>query len=208
MKKKKVMVMGFALIAVVLMILAITGFIEESLGVTIAIGMTIIFTIIVGIMAYKSDVKILTWLMALFTLIGLVLLAVNVARLLREPKEKKSDFSVKTYVDNTLEKKELFSHKDKKYYTYKLSKVEVVKDGNTRSLKDSLEGNYVTLDDILSEMIPNENTKGYKIYYDGGSAGSNDKFSVVVCEGSKDVVFAPYDYTYEASICDNSNDED
>lgn len=193
------MVFCFAFIAVVLMILAITGLIEESLGVSIALLMTVIFTVIVAMMAYKSDIKILTILMTIFTVVGVVLLGINVVRMIQEPKEKKSDFIVKIYSDHSA-KKEQFTHRDRKIFTYNLSKVEIVKDGKTLKLQEALENKTVTLEEILDSMIPNENTDGYKIYYDGGNSSSQNKYSVVVCD-SQDTIFAPYDYKYEEGLC-------
>ncbi len=65
-----------------------------------------------------------------------------------------------------------------------------------------MEINAYTLDDILSTSIADENTKGYKIYYDGGvNTRKDDKFSLVVCENNNSIVFAPYDYTYSPDIC-------
>ncbi len=198
MKKKRLIAVGFALIAVIVMILSLTGLIEETLGVCIALAMTVIFTLFVAIMSYKSDIKILTVLMVIFMIAGLGLLGFNLYRMFTSDEIDKPAFTIEATEDDS-EKKSIFTHDSHEYYTYHLREVKLTKDGTTYSLKDALEGGHVTLDDILSLAVPNENTSGYKIYYDGGSGGK-DKYSIVVCD-SGNVVFANYNYTYEPSIC-------
>ena len=201
MKKKRIIVIGFALLAVVILVLALTGIIEESWGVCLALAMTVIFTIIVAIMAYKSEIKILTVLMSIFMVIGLVLLGFNVYNIFQKSEMDREKFKFKVVEDDS-PKMSVFSYNNHTYYTYHLNKIDVTTEkGNTYPLKEALEGGHITLEDILSLAIPNDGTSGYKIYYDGGSLGKDDKYSIVVCENNNDIIFANYDYKYDASIC-------
>ena len=200
-KMKKTMVSGFALLAVLVMVLSLTGFIEESVGVCIALSMTVIFTLIIAVMAYKNDVKILTGLMVVFMLIGLILLVFNIHNLFKTS-EKKSDYQISVKKSNS-SKTILFNHDNHNYYLLNLSEVNIAKNKKTRSLKETITDGHVKLEDILSNAIPNENTEGYKIYYDGGDKDS-DALSIVVCEDSNDVIFANFEYTYEDGLCSSN----
>ncbi len=195
------MVIGFALIAVVVMILSVTGLIEETLGICIALSMTVIFTLIVAVMAYKLDIKILTVIMGIFMVIGLVLLGINLTALLKNKPQPKDDFTV-SVVEDESEKTHLFTNGGKNYYTYRLADIRFAI-GNKGSipLKEAIEGGHITLKKILDAAIPNEGTSGYKIYYDGGNGGSTEKYSIVVCENTNHVIFANYEYDYEDGIC-------
>lgn len=204
MKKKKLMVIGFALLAVTVLVLSLTGLIEESWGVSVALAMTVVFTVIVAIMAYKSDIKILTVLMIIFMVIGLVLLGLNVYNIFAKNSANKEKYKFEVVEDDS-PKMPVFAHNNHNYFTYHIEKISItVETGEKYSLEEALKGGHMTLDDILSLAIPNDKTSGYKIYYDGGSLGSNDKYSIVICENSGDIIFANYDYKYDESICSNA----
>ncbi len=198
---KKFMAAGFAALAVLVMILALTGFIEETIGVCIAISMTVIFTLVVAIIAYKNDVKILTVLMIIFMIIGVGILTFNIYNLFKNA-DVKDNFQINVKKSNS-PKTILFNHDDHNYYLLNLEEVNVTQDNIKRSLKETIVDGHLKLEDILSYAIPNENTVGYKIYYDGGDKDS-DAFAVVICENSNDVIFTNFEYTYENSLCSSN----
>lgn len=202
MKKKSIFVIVFAILTIIVMALALTGVIDETLGMCIALTMTVIFNLIVAIMAYKSDIKVVTVIMTIFMIVGVVLLGINLYHAMKNEESDTEKFQIKVKADNS-PKMSVFSHNNHNYYTYNLSEVTVTMrdDEKSYALKDALQEGHVTLDEILSLAIPNDNTKGYKIYYDGGDNTANTKYSIIVCENSKDIIFSTYSYEYAESIC-------
>lgn len=201
MKKKNLFVIAFAILTIVVMILALSKVIDETLGMCLALSMTVIFNFIVAFMAYKSDIKAVAILMTLFMVVGIVLLGMNIYGILSKNVAEKAPFEI-AVSENTSPKTSIFTYEQKEYFTYNLNEVEItLKNKEKYSLKDAIQGGHITLDEILSYAIANDDTKGYDIYYDGGTGKSlKDKYSVVVCD-SNDVIFAPYTYTYEEAIC-------
>lgn len=202
MKKKNLLVIAFAILTIVVMILALTKVIDETYGMCVALTMTVIFNLVVAIMAYKSDIKVVAIGMSIFMVIGVILLGMNIYGILADNSSvRKAPFAIEVS-ENTSPKTEIFTHEQKKYYTYNLSAIEIIKNKEKYSLKDAIQEGHVTLDEILSYAIADEDTEGYEIYYDGGTGkGLKEKYSVVICD-SNDVIFAPYTYTYEKTICD------
>ena len=163
MKKKSLIVIGFAILTIVVMALALTGVIEEKVGMCVALTMTAIFNLVVAIMAYKSDIKVVTVIMTIFMVVGLVLLGLNIYNIFKKDTTDKDKFTVQVKEDKS-PKMSIFSHNNHNYYTYNLSEVNIdIKDDATYTLKDALEGGHVKLDEIISISIHNENTKVYKI---------------------------------------------
>jgi hypothetical protein len=202
--KKRIFAIIYAAIIIVIMLLAITNVIEETLGMSIALALLVIFNIIVGVYAYKADVKIITGLMVLFAIVGLVLFGLNLKTYFKNTVKEDYKFQV-TLENSESEKTLLFNYDNHNYYTYNTSNVQIIlkEDGKTYGLQEALESNLITLDEILKLAIPDNDTLGYKIYYDGGQKQyENDEYSIVVCENStNDVIFGTYDYTYEDGIC-------
>jgi len=202
MKKINVLIIAFAVLILTIMLLALTKVINENLGMCIALFLVVIFNLLVALVARKHQVKIVEWLMIIFMIIGLALFGINLFVLLGKPEETSKIQLIAT--PNVSEKSQMFSYSDRNFYTYNLSDVEVMLVGENKkySLKEALEDKLTTLDEILSEAIPNENTKGYKIYYDGGeSEFQDDEYAIVVCENNGDVIFTNYEYTFNPDIC-------
>lgn len=206
MKKKKTIVFIFALLIVGVMALAFTGVIEETLGMIITLSLTVIFTSVTAIFAFKGDVKLIGVMMILFTVLGLGLLFLNIRNFVRgNNTSREHEFSLEVTPDDN-EKMSMFSINDKNFYTYHLGRDILVKmsTGESYSLKDALFYGYITLDEIAAMSIRDESTKGYKLYYDGGTdSSSKDKYALIICENSNDVIFGSYNMTYDASICIN-----
>ncbi len=203
MKKKNILVVLFAIVIVIIMLLALTHVINEQIGMCIGLFLASIFSLLVSRIAYKHDIKLIGVVMVLFMALGIVLFGINVYSILSlENDEPKSEFQLNV-LENESGKKKLFERDNKVIYTYNLEKIDVVFKDKTYSLKDAFEVERINLDKILEMAIPNENTDGYKIYYDGGIDNSTkDKYSVILCEGDTDVIFAPYTYKYDSKICD------
>ncbi len=207
MKKKNILMILFAILIVVIMILALANVIDEKIGMCISIGLVTLFNLSVSIFAFKKDIKIIGVLMILFMLIGLTLLGINIYTIInpeKEPEEAKFRILIK---EDRSDRKILIDANNRKYYTFNLETVDVEFKDKTYSLKEAFEVERVSLEDILDQAIPNNNTDGYKIYYDGGQGYQNDKYSIVVCENSKNVVFAPYSYKYDPKICEFSDED-
>lgn len=187
------------------MVLSLLNVIDEQIGMCVSLGLVAIFNLIVAIAAFKRDIRLVGVLMIVFMLVGLGLFGVNLYTMVNEEKEEKSKFQI-SVKENESERTKIFEHGSYKYNTYKLEEVDIAFEDKTYLLKDAFEVERITLDEILKMAIPDDNTVGYKIYYDGGSQG-NDKYSVVVCEETKNVVFAPYSYKYDKSICDFSGED-
>lgn len=203
MKKTNILIIAFAIVILTIMALAITNVIEETLGMCIALFLVILFNLLMAIVAHKHNIKIIEWLMILFMLIGAVLFGVNLYSLLDKPEESSKIQVIAT--PNTSEKTQIFSYSNRNFYTYNLSNIEImfIESNKRYPLKEALEDKLTTLDEILSEAIPNSDTKGYKIYYDGGESDfDHDEYAIVMCENSGDVIFTNYDYTYEPTMCE------
>jgi len=204
MKKHNILIIIFAVVILTVMALALTNVIEETLGMCIALFLVIIFNLVVAIVAHKHEVKIVEWIMVLFMLVGAALLGINLYTLF-----DKEDSTYKIQLIATpkeSEKTKIFTFNKRDFYTYNLSDVEImmIEENKKYLLKEALEDKLTTLDEILKEAIPNEDTKGYEIYYDGGESDYEyDEYAIVICEKSKDVIFTNYDYVYSPSICEN-----
>lgn len=205
MKKNYALVIVFAVLIISLMTLSLTNVIDEEIGMCVSLALSVIFTIIVAITAYKKGVMLVLGLMIALMLSGIVLLGININSILNS----KTDDNMKFYVsleNNDSEKKQIFSFNGKDYYSYNTDKIKVnlLEENRVYSLEDALKEGHITLDEILKLAIQSEDTEGYKIYYDGGTDEyDKDQYSVVICQNEKDVIFAPYEYTYNSSICEN-----
>ncbi len=202
--KKYIWVILLAVIIIVIMILSLLNAINELLGMSIALFLIDIFCIIVAIIAFKKDVKLIGLLMSIFTIIGIILTILSLCAYFKMNNNSNYKFQI-TVEPEESEKNFLFSYENHDYYTYNVKNVEVImkKDGKSYSLEDALNNKLITLDEILTLAIPNENTIGYKIYYDGGQEKyKNDEYSITLCENDKnDVIFSTFNYTYEETIC-------
>lgn len=201
--KKKASVILLAVIIIAIMILSLLEVINSQLGMSIALGIVVVFNGIVAYIGFKNDVKFMGWLMSVLAVFGLVLTIINVRSYLTNGINDNYKFQI-IVENNNSPKTFMFTHDGYNYYTYNLSSVKTIlrSDGKTYDLKNALEEKIITLDEILSLAVPNDNTGGYKIYYDGGqSKYENDEYSIVVCEnGKKDIIFSTYDYVYD-NIC-------
>ncbi len=200
--KKKII---YALSVLVLLILAISfiGVFDSKAGICVALAATFIFSLVLAYVSHKDKIKMIEVIMIIAAFISFVLFIVNFIIY------KKNNILTTYPFQITLEEKEspktlLFTYNDKMYYSYNVGNIEVImEDGTKYPLKEALETKKVTLSKILSLATPSNDTTGYKIYYDGGQKKyNNDKYSIVVCEGtSKDIIFSTFDYEYEKEIC-------
>lgn len=201
--KKYYPVVIFGILIIAVMLCSMTGIIDDKIGMCVALGLIVILNIVVSIIAFKHEVKLVGFIMICCTLVGIGLLGINIYSSVRKEKDE-NDFYL-TVKDDISPKKLLFVLDGVNYYTYNLNSV-VVNGGKEKSiysLEDALKKGYVTFDKILENTISNEGTNGYKIYYDGGSDGiSDDEYSVTVCENS-DVIFSTFNYVYDEEICKN-----
>lgn len=206
MKRKYFLMILFAVFIITLMLASITGLIDEHIGMCVSLGLAILFTIIVAITAYKNGVTVIMLLMIVLTIAGIGLLAINIYSLMNDSDDENTPKFYVSVNNNNEPKTKLFSHNGIDFYSYNTGnvKVNLLDQNRVYSLEDAITLGHITLDEILSTSIPSEGTKGYKIYYDGGlEKYENDEYSLIVCETSKDVIFAPYNYTYTSSICEN-----
>lgn len=201
---KKKIIYVLSVIVLMILIVSLLGIFDNKLGICIALGATFIFSLLLAYISYKDDIKLVAIIMLITGALSLILFIINFVVY------KKSNVGNSYEFQITVENKEgpktlLFTHKNKKYYSYNVSNIKVIyEDGKEYTLKDALDNNVVTLSKILSLATPSNNTTGYKIYYDGGQEKySNDRYSIVVCEGnSNDVIFGTFDYEYEKGIWD------
>ena len=202
--KRKVLLIVIAVLTIIMMTLSLTNVIDDIIGMSIAFVLFIAFDVIVAKYAREMDVKIVEYVMIGFIVVACVLLLFNVRANLKRNKTKDYKFQVVVEKDSS-EKTLMFKHDGRDYYTYNLSKVEVImKKGDKRlGLQDALENGTITLDEILELAIPNDGTVGYKLYLDGGQDKyTNDEYSIIVCEDvSKDVIFSTFNYQYTSDIC-------
>lgn len=200
--KKRAFMIGLALIIVVIMALSLTKVINSLIGMAIALGLFVVFSLLIASYASGVDVAIIKYLMVVFAILGFFLMVFNIRAYFLTKIDDNYKFQVVVNIDNS-EKKKFFEYDGKKYYTYNLSKVDIIMRENEEkiSLEDALSTNKVTLDEILSLAVANPNTTGYKIYYDGGQPKySNDEYSIIVCDNN-DIIFSTFNYTYTENIC-------
>lgn len=200
--KKNVWMILLALVVILIMALSLTKVINSMIGMAIALGLFVVFALLVASYASGIGIDIIKYLMIVFAVLGFFLMVFNIRAYFLTKVDDDYKFQVITSMNNS-EKTLMFENDGKKYYTYNLSSVDVIMRENEEklSLKDALETKKITLDEILSLAIPNQNTNGYKIYYDGGQPRySNDEYSIVVCENN-DIIFSTFNYTYNEEIC-------
>lgn len=203
--KKRAFIILLAVLTIAIMVLSLTNMIEQSLGMCIALGLIVIFNIVIAIGAFKSDVKLIAYLMVFLAVLGVILLAYNIMGYIKMNKVN-GDYKFQLIAKpENKEKTLLFNFNGHDYYVYNVEDVNVIlkSDGKTYTLKDALNNQLLTLEEILKLSVPNENTIGYKIYYDGGQPQyENDQYSLVICENEKnDIIFSTFNYTYEDEIC-------
>lgn len=201
--KKYYPVIVFAVLVLITMIFSVTGVINETIGVCISLGLVTILNLVVAIIAFKHDIKILGCLMIIFMIAGAVLLALNIYSITQK-KENTNDFQISVKISES-PKTKLFANDSKNYYTYNLNSINVTM-GNTNniySLEEAIQQNKIKLDDILEASIPNDNTEGYKIYYHRTTNLINNSYSIVLCENNNDVIFSTFNYIYSEDICKN-----
>ena len=87
--KKRIPIILLAVLTIAIMILSLTNMIEQSLGMCIALGLIVIFNIVIAVGAFKSDVKLITYLMIVFSVIGVILLGYNIAGYIKMNKVSK-----------------------------------------------------------------------------------------------------------------------
>lgn len=201
--KKNIPIIILAIVVILMMAISLTGLIDENVGMCIALFLMIIFTLIVAGTAHKHDVRIIEVAMIIFMIAGSILLVLNLYLLIKGGSTVDSKFYI-TVSPNIGDRKELFTRGDILYYGYNVDNLMYVDTGSNAKvpLEDALENGTVTLDDILSNMVPDEGTVGYKIYYYySGSKYDNASYSLVVCGDRDKVVFSSYEYTYTEAIC-------
>ena len=194
----------FSFIVLFIIVLALIGVFPKGLGMCIALAFTIVLSGIIGYIAYKNKIEFVFVIMIIIALLSIALLLMNVKYYNKIKDLDVYKFQITLSSDES-DKRYLFTYNNKMYYTYKTKDIKVImnEDNKEYDLKDALENKLLTFDEIIGLAAPSNNTTGYKIYYDGGQPKyENDKYSIVVCEGSsKDVVFCPFDYKYEEEIC-------
>lgn len=202
--KKNAGIIVLAITIIIMMILSLARIIEDTLGMSIAFLLFLVFTIIVGTNAKKNDVKFIQYLMIIFAIITVIVLGFTIRayyvkhisktyklQIIAEPAKREKTF--------------LFEYNNHNYYTYNLSNVSVIieKIEEKYSLEEALTKKLVTLDEILGLAAKDMNTTGYQIYYDAGQKKyDNDEYSIVICDNeNKDVIFSTFDYKYTDDIC-------
>lgn len=201
--KKRIITVVLALVIIITMALSLTKVINSFIGMAVALGLFVLFSIMMAFYANEQDIAIIKYTMIAFAVLGLFLMVFNIRAYFLTKVDRDYKFQIVVNQKNS-NKKLLFTHNEYKYYTYNLSSVDVIMKENEEklSLKDVLETNRITLDEILSLAIPNQNTDGYKIYYDGGQPKySSDQYSIIVCD-NKNIIFSTFNYTYEDGICE------
>lgn len=203
-KNKNIPMILFAMAIVILMLVSVTGVIDEQIGMCISLFLVIIFTLILAGTAHKNGLILIEILMIVFMVIGVALFGINIYNLVKE-EVPKYEFQI-VATPNESPKQKLLSFEGYDFYSLNLNEVKVTmsKDKTTHTLNEAFQNGLVTLEKIQSLMIPNEGTVGYKIYYDGGQKDfDNSQYSLVVCENKKEAIFTTYDYVYSEDICQN-----
>lgn len=201
--KKQAMLVLFGLIIILIMILSMSGVINTTFGLCVSFALFTVFALLLSRMARNSDVKFVEYLMLIFAVVSIILFVYNLIAYLKITKTTTYKFQI-TASENDSEKQKLFEYNNKEYYSYKIGNLTVNFKGNEKmSLENALKSNKITLDEIISLMVANNGTLGYKIYYDGGQEKyKNDQYSLVICENNNHVIFSTFDYEYNSSICE------
>ena len=199
--------LGIIILAVIIILTMLASFmsiIDNTLGMTIAFVLFLIFTIIVALNAHKNDVKLIEGIMILFGIITLVIIISSIRAYILKHQSDMFKFQI-IVKEETNDKSLLFNYDNHSYYSYNLSAVTVIMEETQEkySLQDALTKGYITLDEILALTAKDSNTNGYEIYYDAGQKKyDNDEYSIIVCNNeNKDVIFSTFDYKYSEEIC-------
>ena len=202
--KKNAGIIILAIIIILTMALSLIGIIDDTIGMSIAFLLFLVFTIIVALNAKKNDVKLIEYIMILFSIISVIVLIFSIRAYII----KHNSITYKFQVVVEQQKKEktfIFNYDNHNYYVYNLSKVSLIMEKNQEEylLEDALKNEYVTLDEILSLAAKDTNTVGYQMYYDAGQRKyKNDEYAIVVCENeNNDVIFTTFNYKFNEEIC-------
>ncbi len=201
---KRKIIYAFSFLVLFIIVIALLGVFPKGIGMCIALVFTIILSGIIAYISLKNKIEFVGVIMLIIIALSLVLLVMNFKYYNKIKNLDKYKFQV-TVEPSEKEKTYLFTYNNKTYYSYKVQNIKVIMDetGKEYNLKDALDNKVVTFDEILGLAAPSTNTTGYKIYYDGGQEKyDNDKYSIVVCEGSSnEVIFSTFDYKYQEDIC-------
>lgn len=196
--KKNVFMILFALLIGCIMFASINNIIDSVLGMCVSMTLASIFSIIVAITAYKNDIKLIVVIMVLAMIVEIGILSFNVVSIF--VKDKDETFYLIIEQDNS-NKKKMFSFENTDFYSYNVKDVSVHSKERVYSLENAFKNDILKIEDILSNSISNTDTSDYEIHYNGGiDSIKNDEFSIIVCK-SGDIVFGPYTYNYNESIC-------
>lgn len=202
--KKNAGIIILAVIIILTMVLSLFKVIEDTLGMSIAFILFLVFTIIVASNAKKNDVKFIEYIMLGITVLTVIALVFTIRAYVIKTVSHTYKFQVIVEKENK-EKTFMFKYDDHNYYTYNLSNVSVIIDKTNEkyTLEDALSEKAVTLDEILELCAKDMDTVGYELYYDAGQKKyDNDEYSITVCDNeNKDVVFSTFDYKYTEEIC-------
>lgn len=199
--KKYTPIIVLAILVILVMITSVTELINEFVGISIALGLVIILNLSVAVVALKHKLKAVSFIMFFFMVLGITLLTLNIYSYYK--KEDKSSEFLLTVETHESPKTKIFTHESKNYYTYNIDKIEVEFKGETKkySLEEALNQKRLSLENILKLSIPNDQTEGYKIFYNGGNSGLRDSYSIIMCENNDDVIFSTFNYIYTEDIC-------
>lgn len=201
---KRKIIYAFSFLVLFIIVIALLGVFPKGIGMCIALVFTIILSGIIAYISLKNKIEFVGVIMLIIIALSLVLLVMNFKYYNKIKNLDKYKFQV-TVEPSEKEKTYLFTYNNKTYYSYKVQNIKVIMDetGKEYNLKDALDNKLLTFDEILGLAAPSTNTTGYKIYYDGGQEKyDNDKYSIVVCEGSSnEVIFSTFDYKYQEDIC-------
>ena len=201
---KRKIIYAFSFLVLFIIVIALLGVFPKGIGMCIALVFTIVLSGIIAYISLKNKIEFVGVIMLIIIALSLVLLVMNFKYYNKIKNLDKYKFQV-TVEPSEKEKTYLFTYNNKTYYSYKVQNIKVIMDetGKEYNLKDALDNKVVTFDEILGLAAPSTNTTGYKIYYDGGQEKyDNDKYSIVVCEGSSnEVIFSTFDYKYQEDIC-------
>ena len=203
--KENLGIIVLAIVIILTMLASFIGIIDNTLGMTIAFMLFLVFTIIVALNAKKNDVKIIEGLMILFGVITLVIIVSSIRAYILKHNIATYKFQI-VVEEATTDKTLLFNYNNHNYYTYNLSNVSVIMEDTQEkySLEDALTKGYITLNEILGLAAKDSNTDGYELYYDAGQKKyDNDEYSIVVCDNENlDVIFSTFSYKYSQEICE------
>lgn len=197
--KKFIWLLVFAALVLIVMIFAFLGVIEKSLGIIIALLFIILFDIVGMVLAKKEKVDMIFYIMLAFTLISVVLLALNIISYNKLKSVTTFNFTVSSNKDNS-EKTKLFTTDNTNVYSYNVSNIVISIDGDSYDIKDAFAKNKITFEKLKKSMIQDRKEAGFDLYRDGEDEG----YALLFCsDGSKkgDIIFVPVDYEYEGKIC-------